>query len=298
MKKFTLFLITMIVGFAASAQYLVYDFKASYEGVAPVYAKVSYNTEGIDLKPDNYVGYFDTFDTDKDSLKGYLVLSACEDCSPDGEYTQWEAENLYVQRKGDNLDNVFALDVDIDAAMFNKGVGTRLAGESYQYEPTSLKKIKKAWMYISFPDLDWETTQAVEFKGLTQPATYGFFGFQSYDGWLEAMGYGKLSVITSKGSSSINFCGNDIQPGTTCVAINSIKGCMGGYAYYTGFCTPYAPMWDVCDLDNIDWAPICGKWAIKLNKKLSAQYVADGEDAILGKFKSVGDVIYLPEDDL
>lgn len=300
MKKLTMFLMAMAVGFAASAQYLVYDFKASYQAVAPFYQKVTYTLEDYDASGSSYTkytGYFDTFDCVKDSLKGYLVLVSCDDCGEGSDYFP-EYGILWVQRKGDKLfENIFEMEVDTDAAMLNKGVASRLSSPdpaSLETSPTSLKKLKKAWMCIDFPTIDWyEDGINVEVKNLAsqQTTVYGFLGYQNYEVELAACGYGKVSVIVNKGSQSIGFCGTDIQPGSKCTAVSSIKGCFGGGAFYEGLCNE-VPMWDICDIFTpVDYAPICGSWSIKLNKKLSAQYVAEGPDAILARFKSYGDVI-------
>jgi hypothetical protein len=303
MKKLTMFLMAMAIGFAASAQSLVYDFKASYQAIAPFYQKVTYTLEDYDGSGSNYTkytAYFDTFDVVKDSLKGYLALESCDDCGEGSDYFP-KYGILWVQRKGDKLyQDIYAMEVDTEAAMFNKGVGSRLGNQPLAGTPTSLKKLKKAWFCMELPTIGvTEESVNVEVKNLAseQTTVYGFLGYQNTETMLGGCGFGKVSVIVNKGSQSIGFCGTEITPGSTCTALSSAKGCFGGGAYYIGLCSQ-VPMWDICDITaSVDWAPVCGDFSIKLNKKLSAQFVDDDEDAILAKFKSYGDVIYVNDNE-
>lgn len=294
MKKLLTAILLGAFAVSASAQYLIYNYKASFKRVDPVYQKVSYAFDSYSSTKKDFTGYFDTFQVASDSLNGYLIIPACDDClTPadaaafgwddfgSGDDTSYTAADptLLVTRKGDKLYKTvwyFDNSVYVDAAMFNKGVALRIptGGDTLAGTPSSIKKIKTAWGILSYSiNNTLNTTQTISMKGMTsnQTTTYGFLGYQSMGGSIDSTGFGSVSVITNDGSTTIGFCGNTVIPGTQCIAVNKISGSIVGGFGYAGLCAA-PPMFDICDYTGVGGAPISGTWSLSINKSLSTKF--------------------------
>lgn len=237
-----------------------------------------------------------------------LIVNAEDDNADDA----W----AYIVRNGDNLyknpiDNfglttklVWKLKANVDTAMFNKDVAVRLVqgacftgNDELQGGPTSLKKIKEAWMVLSYDVENSYTNLAYPpVKGLkptttgdcpTETINYGFMGYQSIGGSMSHAGFGTITATGTPGSSTVGFCGGVVVDPTKCIAIKSISGTIVGLFNYEGFCSDPA-MFDICDeFIKLDVAPISGNWTVKLNNSLSKKYGASLdaiEDYIAGKY--------------
>jgi len=316
MKKFLFGLVmcATVTAFAAGPV-LIYNYKASFKRVNPVYTKISYSFNQYDGKSDMYTALFDTFGVASDSLNGYLVIPKCEDCGGDWSTFNFDADYedltsfLYVRRAGDKeFKAVWKLPVWLYAGMFNSGVGSRLYGhgDDLELSPTSLQKLKGAFLRFDTEVYGvLSAAETVEVGGVesTQTVPYGFLGLQNrvtegcYSGWMEGTGFGSVSVVTSKTSTSIGFCGTDVEPGTSCIALNSISGSMIGSFYYSYLCDQI-PIFDICDMfAPVDYAPISGTWSIKLNISLSTKAnTGSGAEAVIKeKMKVDGFYQYLDE---
>lgn len=306
MKKFIMFLLALTVSGVVSAQtpppntsapYLVYDYKASYDAITVSYEKVSYSLDVYDGKAD-YTGLFDTMDCKSDSLKGFLVIPFCEEGEEFGRDIEDNEAWIYVQRKGDKLtETAWKVPAGYGGAAFSKGVASRLfeIGDDLAGSPSSLKKLKKAWMWVDFDINDFISYVPVNYKGYesSQEVPYGFLGYQSTYGYVEQVGCGKLDVVTNSSSSTLGFCGNQIEPGESTAAVSSLQGCLIGWFDYTQLCDQ-VPMFDICDMfEDVNYAPICGKWSIKLNKKMSSGSLEAIEEEIKNKLKVEG--FFTPE---
>lgn len=322
MKKLLTAILLGAFAVSASAQYLIYNYKASFKRVDPVYQKVSYAFNSYSSTAKDFTGYFDTFRVASDSLNGYLIIPACDDClteevaenygwadfgsGDDDEYAA-DAPTLLVTRKGDKLYKAVWLiddDVIVDAAMFNKGVALRIpnGADNLAGKPSSIKKIKTAWGILAYginnviEDEQHITMKRIESE---QSTSYGFLGYQSLGGLIESAGFGSVSVITNDGSTTIGFCGNTVIPGTQCIAVNKISGSMVGWFDYVGLCDA-PPMFDICDYTGIAEAPISGTWSLSINKSFSTKYGSNFDTAAAALAAKLGassaDDVYLGND--
>lgn len=76
MKKVLAAIMMCAFAVTAMAQYWIYDYQVSFKRVDAQYTKVSYSLNVYDGDA-NYTGYFDSFQTDDDTLAGYIVLPKC-----------------------------------------------------------------------------------------------------------------------------------------------------------------------------------------------------------------------------
>lgn len=194
---------------------------------------------------------------------------------------------------------VWELNVNVDAAAFNKGVGARPLYDAVcfpfvdaipAYKPTSLKALKEAWLVMSYDVVDsWNQIEKnvdkyfyPPVKGLTVTATgdcptekasYGFVGYQSMGGSISHAGFGKLSSYYKAGTTDIGFCGSVSTDAEKCRSVSSISGSIVGLFKYHGFCSE-PPIFDICSLNNVGLAPISGTFTLKLNNSASKKYGA------------------------
>jgi hypothetical protein len=263
MKKcLALMFVCAFAGSMASAQWLVYSYKASIHRLDNQISTVKYSADEFDLKA-NTEAILDSYTTAKDSLNGYLLVPLCIGCSEDGADSSqgFDGSILYVTRKGDKTDGVWKFGAEVDAALFNKGVGLRPEGDEREAFPTSLKKLTQAdmGMYYAFEGADL----SIDTKYGEVP--YGFLGIGSATGEIEQTGFGKAKSLSE---TTVDFC-----QGTTtieCMVITSIEGELIGWVVQTGVCTE-VPMWDVCALTTTPNGTLHGDWSLKLNEKLSTQ---------------------------
>lgn len=282
-KLFAVMCLCVFVGSMASAQYLVYDYKASIKHLAPTVMKVKFNNDiyNVDGTDDLITQTLETYSTTTDTLTGFLVVPECYSCYQD--YTGAETSNgyyesyLYIKRSGDKTYKVWKFDAWTAAGMFNLGVGNYNIGNSPDGGspyPTSYKKIKGAWMEVYFDfdqfpndirylldpmsdpqDLDYPRYlwQEVPVADLRAPLvvggtnyglqTYGFLGFSSEFGSFDMTGFGSV-----KGGTQYDLCDDP----TRCFKVSAISGDIIGWDYHTSVCDDcYPAIWDVCTLMSI-----------------------------------------------
>jgi len=273
----------VFVGSLANAQYRVYDFKASITRLDLQIVKVKYSENEFDQKGEIvyplYNGLADTYGTAKDTLSGYLVVPICLDCceecegaadtslSFDEEYTA-----LFLTRKGDKTKSVWVFgedeELEVGAALFNKGVAVRPDEDDLEPAPTSLKKLKSAWMYVDFSFEDCADDAPY---GKLGDWPYGFLGHGSAYGYLAMTGFGKAEVLTYTTQGSDAWCGPSTPSETDwCFAVSSISGSVVGWVEQKPVCLLPA-IWDVCDIESNVWEGVLnGTWSVKYNKKRTA----------------------------
>lgn len=197
---------------------------------------------------------------------------------------------------------VWILRAHVDAAMFGKGAAVRLAAKEeadecsdaiaeladYEGTVTSVKAAKEAWLVLTYdvPILKDEDEEEVlvypPVKGLAinncyEPIHYGFLGYLCLNGNVSNAGFGTVTTTTTKGSTTVGFCGTKVVDGASCIAINSISGSTIGYFKYEGFCSQPA-LFDICTKKATkEYAPMAGTFTFKLNSSLSKKYGADIE---------------------
>lgn len=202
---------------------------------------------------------------------------------------------------------VWILQAHVDAAMFGKGAAVRLAAaeatdcadevkEDADYEGTvtSLKAAKEAWLVLTYdvPVLKDEDDEEVlvypPVKGMaiagadakcpTDKIHYGFLGYLCLNGNVSNAGFGTVTTTTTKGSTTVGFCGTKVVDGASCIAINSISGSTIGFFNYEGFCSLPA-LFDICTKKALEAgvAPMAGTFTFKLNSSLSKKYGASIE---------------------
>jgi len=255
MKKcLALLFACVFVGSMASAQYLVYDYKANIKGLKDNVAIIKYSADEFDLKADASAK-LDSFSVGAENLKGFLVIPACASCDGYGDTSNsFDPAFLYVMRASDKAKNVGGFEAEAYAGLFNKGVGVRPEGDALEAFPTSMKNLKGAWM-----DLYFETDGAT----VGTPAKYFSTAVldSTYDAYVWMTGFGSAKVTTITGACSES----------SCIGISAISGSLVGDVGHVAACTE-PPIWDVCSLELMDWAVVNGTWSIKLNTKVSGEF--------------------------
>lgn len=282
MKKWlALMFVSAFVGSVASAQWLVYDFKASIKRADTKLEKVKYSVNVYDQKA-NTEAYLDTVTAVSDSLKGFLMVPICVGCNENGVGSSMEMPSwLYSTRKHDKTKAVWKFETSVSSGIFGKGVAGRFnenVEDALQEGPTSLEGLKEAWMSFSFnfltPDDSFITGE------MGNDYVYGFLGIGSTDGSLTQAGFGKVKIDTQ---SSVGVCGGSTS--SACFMIKSIDGHLTGMSNWTYVCGP--AIWDICLVTDEDpagslldpsAASVDGSWSIKLNSKVSADVNAAPTD--------------------
>jgi len=288
-------------------QYLVYDYKASIQRLDIVISSIKYSLDTFDLTTNNATLDCVSYQVVADSLKGYLFVPICQDCTADKSgsdtslpfrYQRSTSDYdsmLYLMRTADKSKGVWKAWAHVDAGLFNKGVGARPfdledplnpdnLDDSLAYymgievdengdpildedgneipwpyptwAPTSLKKLKGAWMEVYFGVGDCADDYVLGNYGVWP---YGFLGHGSSETWLNMTGFGSAAQLTQA-----VFC----KPATKCFTVGSISGSLIGWAYHKPVCR-FPPIWDVCTLEGIDESRVTGTWSIKFNSKLT-----------------------------
>lgn len=259
----------VFVGSLVSAQYVVYDYKASIKRMDLQLGNYKYSPDVYDAK-DTVTVPWDSYTTAKDTLKGYLVLPVCAGCNEDGTDTSiGNSALLIVTRKGDKSKGVMALYPSVSSAVFGKTVGGRPADDELAAGPFSMKKLNEAWMSMSYaiPAID-DVYQSTKFGDI--PA--GFLGMGSVEANVMHAGFGKVESVTPK--SDPGLCGN-VDPESSCLTLKSVSGDLVGETAQTYVCE--LSIWDMCSftLDTpagaiVDSAVLHGSWSVKYNKKATA----------------------------
>lgn len=305
MNKFLTALIVGAISTAAFAQSkVVYSYKASVKRLAPVISKIKYSVNTPDLtgrNVDTNQKLFDSFNVVSDTLNGYLIIDACETCTTDGWQQFNDVENnipeLVVVRKGDKekLAWYFINSVEVQAGVFNKGVGARPAGDGFANGPTSMKNLKSAWMTLAYANTDFgQYVKEQAIYGGNSIPNYALLGQDYSDTTIYHAGFGKVKTITEteRGQAgSDGVCDSD--PGTpdvvkSCIRIDSISGTLGGIADFNGPCG--TAMWDVCNVTSaleggdpqaVEAVAVSGTWSLKYNSAATKKANSDtGFDAM------------------
>jgi len=282
MKKWlALIFVSAFVGSVASAQWLVYDYKANIKRLDTQLTKVKYSLNVYDQKA-NTEAYLDTATAKADGLKGFLMVPICIGCNEDGTDSSLGMGSwLYVMRAGDKGKAVWKFETEVSSGIFAKNVAARFnenQSDDLEGGPTSLKGLNEAWMSLGFefatPDDEYLTGP------LGNDYVYGFLGIGSTDGYLYLGGFGKVTTDTQ---SSVGVCGGSTS--NACYIISSINGSLVGDSNWTYVCGP--SMWDMCTLtggeeigSSLDpvYATVDGSWSVKLNKKVSMAVNAASSD--------------------
>ncbi len=299
------FLTALLVGalsasaFAASAAHadgaldLVYDYKASVKRINPVISTIKYSTDVWDAKAD-ISKKLESYSVVSDTLKGYLVISACSTCTAEAE--AWDAFNadedqyayLLITRAGDKKKLAWEFNyATVEGGVFSKNVGVRPAGDDLEGKATSIKNIKSAWMTLAFESVNYGYNTLNKVYGGDNYPSYGLLG-EDYKGVeLLHAGFGKAvgGSDTVKGEDGICESTDDETSG--CVRIDSISGSLVGDAVIAGPCD--TPMWDSClltivpeegaeaEASMIEAVAVSGTWSVKFNKSMTKKLIADAE---------------------
>ncbi len=302
------FLTALLVGalsasaFAASAAHadgalnLVYDYKASVKRINPVISTIKYSIGVWDAKA-VIPKKLESYSVVSDTLKGYLVISACSTCTAEAE--AWDAFNadedqyayLLITRAGDKKKLAWEFNyATVEGGVFSKNVGVRPAGDALKGKATSIKNIKSAWMTLAFESVNYGRNTLNKVYGGDNYPFYGLLG-EDYKGVeLLHAGFGKAvgGSDTVKGEDG-GICGEPTKDVTSgCVRIDSISGSLVGDAVIAGPCD--TPMWDSClltivpeeegveaEASKIEAVAVSGTWSVKFNKSMTKKLIADAE---------------------
>ncbi len=268
MKKLVTMSLALIVGAAVTAQTLVYDYKASIKMATGAIKQLKYTESSAKVS-----GYFDTYSVKSHSLAGYLLVDACSGCN--GEMVQSDPEDvfndawLYVARKGEKLVKpaVMRVPAGFAAGGFGPNVGAKENGT-----PTDVKKITDAWGYLTYAIPYAGMTKTITVKKMSEDVNYGFMGYFTGAGWLEAAGFGKLSTDVVEDLCIPSICDDpEIISGYSCLQVKTLNGAVVGMFDYYGLCWDPG-IFDICTVHSILEASVYGNWSIKLNKKMSGSF--------------------------
>ncbi|MGI6354809.1 MAG: hypothetical protein ACOX6W_06895 [Lentisphaeria bacterium] len=288
MKKLLATMLMGVVAVAAIAQTAVYDYKATFKRIDPIYKLRTIDPDGSGpLSKAQYVT--ESYGIKSDTITGYVVLPICQECK-DGilesstDFTVTDTgftPFAYLTRKGDTLtkknmdgDTVTAkyvakVPVEAKAAIFKSTVYTvPMTGSS---DPAvAVPKTMSAWMTLDYaiPTASGAFLNPghVIAKAASSDAanllTYGFLGLDNnygnadvydvYDvseGYVVNKGFGTAKVVTTTTKGSIGVCSADPGSTSSCNVITSISGSTAGEFGYQGPCGT-TPMWDLCEVSN------------------------------------------------
>ena len=289
MKKILAAILAGAFGLTAVAQTVVYDYKATFKRVNPIYKVRKVGAAQM---------VTESYGVTSDAITGYVILPLCDDCNGPVASSLANTGTAYLTRKGDkysakaNLPFVLKTAVTADSAIF--GQNAYVLGDNAiptAGDPHALKDLKSAWMKLSFVTPDAAATDVVD-SGLIikeaagTPVWYGFLGLDNYlGGTVNNAGFGSAKVLTTSQAATLGWCGGLPGSTTSCQMVQSISGSTLADFGYDGLCGA-VPMWDVCVPDStgmITTAPIAGTWTLKFNNSLSN--AADQEAAIYKKLK-------------
>lgn len=304
MKKILVALLVGAFGISAMAQSIVYDYKATVKRVDP-----QYKVRTIKDSSSSYKAVTESYGIASDTISGYVVLPVCEDC--DGELeTSLDTDDFYgtayLVRKGDKLSKKAGLpfiavtEAEAQAAIFGKDA--YIVGFPSNGNPSDVKKLKSAWMWMWIEDLPGATDTSphtVIDSELLIPAAPGedvYLGFMGLDNiyaqtCLKSAGFGTAKILSYSEAASLGFCSGSEPSSWSCAIIQSISGTVQAIFRYEGLCG-MTPMWDLCDPTddgNTGGAPVTGAWTLKYNASLSKLPDSEKADAILKKLKATSD---------
>ena len=280
MKKILVAILAGAFGLSAVAQTVVYDYKATFKRVNPVYK----------VRTENKVKFVtESYNVSSDRISGYVILPLCVDCNGPVNTSMNNAGVAFLTRKGDkyskanNLPYVLRTNVMASSAIFGNNayiLGTTPADET----PSSVKNLKSAWMMLGFAVPNNGANTIDSGKLIKEAAGFNvWYGFMGLDhiggGWVQNYGFGSARVLTNKQAATLGWCGGLPGATTSCPMGQSISGSTLADFVYAGLCGA-TPMWDVCSTDTLaGWsagmanvggvAPIAGTWTLKFNNTLS-----------------------------
>ena len=289
MKKLLATMLVGVVGITAIAQTAVYDYKATFKRIDPIYKLRTIDPDGSGSYPKaQYVT--ESYGVKSDTITGYVVLPICIDClngilSTSEDFTVTTDEEFvpfaYLVRKGDTLtkknwagDTVTAkyvvkTPVAAKAAVFKSTVYTVPMTASSD-PAVAVPKTMSAWMTLDYaiPTADgaYLNPGHVIAKAASEESSnmlvYGFLGLDNnygnvdvYDvygageGYVINKGFGSASIVTTSTPGSVGVCSADPGSSASCNIITSISGSMAGEFGYQGPCGT-TPMWDLCDVSD------------------------------------------------
>lgn len=309
MKKILAALLVGAFGLSAVAQSVVYDYRATFKRVDPVY-KVRTIKDGSS----SYKAVTESYGIKSDSITGYVVLPVCEDCEGDLESSMEDFTGVaYLVRKGDKLSKKlelpYVLKTDVEAAAAIFGKNAYIVGYPVNGDPSDVKDLKNAWMTLEFAtpgaaDMDPGVIDsgALIKNAAGESVWYGFLGLDNVGGsmpYIWNKGFGTVKTISQSEATTLGFCDGSTIPGWSCAIIQSISGSTLGEFGYEGLCGN-TPMWDLCnptETGMVTVAPIAGTWSLKYNKSLSGVADASKEAEILKKLKATSaDLIEIEEE--
>ncbi|HOG52035.1 MAG TPA: hypothetical protein PKY10_15720, partial [Lentisphaeria bacterium] len=276
MKKLLATMLMGVVAVAAIAQTAVYDYKATFKRIDPIYKLRTVDPDGAgSLTKAQYVT--ESYGVKSDTITGYVVLPICLEClngilESSEDFTVTQNTNFYpfayLVRKGDTLtkkawpgDTVTAkyvakVPVFAKAAIFKSTVFTvPMTGSSTP--AVSVPKTMSAWM-----TLDYEIPTAsgaflnpghvIAKAASNDPANmliYGFLGldnnygnwdvwdvYYAGEGYVLNKGFGTASIVTTSTPGSIGVCSANPGSSSSCNIITSISGSTVGEFGYQGPC--------------------------------------------------------------
>ena len=264
MKKcLAILFVCAFVGSVASAQWLVYDYKASIKRLDNQIKTVKYSADMYDQKA-NTETLMDTYAQVSDSLSGYLLVPICIGCAEIGSDTSLPFGDsfIYVNRKADKTKGWWKMDAVVAAGLQDKDVTWRKEGDALEFGPTSLKKLQHAWgsVVYAFEDI---APDAPHGKYGNWP--YGFLGHGSAEGTITSTGFGDAKLLSE---TITGFCSPTTEE--SCLVVSNIVGTMVGIVLQKPVCE-VPVIWDVCSLSGMFDAVISGTWSIKLNQKVTGK---------------------------
>jgi len=310
MKKILAAILAGAFGLTAVAQTAVYDYKASFKRVNPVY-----KVRKVDKK--NIVT--ESYGVSSDTITGYIILPKCDACV--GGVVKTSEDNIgraFLTRKGNKYYKtaktpyVYKFNVWASSAIFGDNAYVLDHTAAAVAQPSATKDLKKASMYLEFdaPDVTALTLLAdgkvdkandyilldkviknlgVNAENKNHYVPYGFLGLDVQLAWIECYGFGTAKVDIN-GDDGVVIC-TDTGKATPCATIQSISGSLVGSADYEGLCGA-VPMWDLCvnvttgKFVQISEAPLAGTWTLKFNKSLTKEgNAAAQETALLAKLQ-------------
>lgn len=277
MKKILAAILAGAFGLSAVAQTVVYDYKATFKRLNPIYK----------IRKENKVDYVtESYGVSSDTLTGFVMLPVCNDCVdplvrvPIDSSINPHNGHAYLTRKGDkysktaNIPFVVKVDVDARSAIFGKSAYI-LGTDPADTTPSNAKQLKSAWMNLQYTipgpvnatltpppapqtvvDPGHKIPANLEVKKLQvnpkNPLDYIWYGFMGLDnkhgGFVNNSGFGTVKILSGSSSSALGLCGPTVTKTPECRLIQSISGSTLGEFGYQGICNGI-PMWDLCAPD-------------------------------------------------
>lgn len=247
MRKLVLILL-MLLSFVASAEWLVYDYKATIKRLEPTF------------KPTKENGCNYTMRQVTDVISGYLVLKDCEVgdtiCSEVGK------GDLYVCRRGDKQYDkmVWRAGFDIQTSFFGNGFSTCKTYANLNDKISDTKRANRCTVMFDFDFLrPVAHDELAPVKNVDCEYAYGFLGWFNMDVKFVNTGFGssEYKIVYPK----YNICTYD--EGGVCLRVKSANGMVTAKGDYVGNCG--GATINSCNQFVVSTNPVSGTWTLKLN---------------------------------